>query len=333
MSDAAKKRTFIYGAGRMGREVLAHCRAQGIEPQSPSSIARRDAPHGGFLAGHFDIDVFEADRTNERTNGPPRASQSRRRRRRTRTTVSHVRAFDDVRTLWTEMSRDRLAARHAVLARAALRLLLERGVDRARARALLGDYGEPSMCSIGSLRCARTGALRTTRNAHRRTTSTCRLVSRLAQPMHLLDCGAYDGDTVRLLRQHDYTIERFDRTRTRPRHFARLVAALSATRRGGSSNGRSRLPRTASSHSSAGEGGAAHVDAARERDDRRRTDRRPLRRLSAHADQDGYRRRRAGCARRRSDDDRAPPPRPRDQRVSPRRRPLEPAAEYPCARA
>lgn len=218
MSDAAKKRTFIYGAGNMGREVLAHCRAEGIEPVA--FIDRRAATLRMVDSlPVIDIDVFEADRTNEARTvllalHNPGVDVDELVRR------FDVRADDDVRTLWMECRETGWLP--------AMPYWLEPRFDFSsseesirRARALLADDASRDVFDR-QLALRRDGAYGQLGMPTPHDQYVPVGLPRWREPMHLVDCGAYDGDTVRLLRQHDYTIERLIALEPDPSNFERL---------------------------------------------------------------------------------------------------------------
>lgn len=249
--------TYVYGAGRMGRELLAHFRAQGIEPKA--FIDRAAA----CLSAVDGIPVLVPDDDAIDAGGgeavvalhSPGVDIAR--------VVADLRraGFADVRTLWDECERSGWRPRSP--------FWLEPHFDWAahedpiaRARGLLADETSRRVFDE-QLALRRGGDYAALGAPSPEDQYVPRDLARWRDPMRLVDCGAYDGDTIRALRTHGYALEGFIAFEPDPENFRRLAAAHS-TDRGARliAAGAYSLPGTLAFN--AGDGSAARVDAAGE---------------------------------------------------------------------
>lgn len=245
--------TYIYGAGRMGRELLAHLGAQGIEPKA---FIDRSAARLAIVDGVRVITPEAAAREGRSSKvlvalhspGVDVAS-----------VVDHLRqaGFGSVRTLWNVCDESDWRPRSP--------FWLEPHFDWpahaeaiARTRALLGD--EKSRRVFDEQLALRSrgdyAALSVPTPADQYVPAD---LARWRDPMRLVDCGAYDGDTLRVLNAHGYALEAFIALEPDPANYARLSQAWGHDERG-------RLIAAGAWSSAgalsfrAGEGGAAHLD-------------------------------------------------------------------------
>ena len=245
--------TYVYGAGRMGRELLAHFRAQGIEPKTfiDRAAARLSAIDGVPVLAPDDDAIDAGGGEAVVALHSPGVDIAR--------VVADLRraGFADVRTLWDECERSGWRPRSP--------FWLEPHFDWAahedpiaRARALLADETSRRVFDE-QLALRRGGDYAALGAPNPEDQYAPRDLARWRDPMRLVDCGAYDGDTLRALDSHGYALEAFIALEPDPDNYARLIQAWGHDARG-------RLVAAGAWSSAgtlsfqAGEGGAAHLD-------------------------------------------------------------------------
>ena len=254
-SPARANATLLYGAGRMGREALVHCREQGIEPRAFVDRAARP----GLCIDGIPVIAPEAAARDAvgadvlvalHSPGVDIAAVAGSLRKQPFATVSTL--WDEsARTGWLPRSpfwlaprfdwsghEDAIARARALLVDAASRRVFDQQIALRRH----GDYDALDAPSPDDQYMPRD-------------------LAPWRQPLHLLDCGAYDGDTVRALRANGQPIERYIALEPDATNFERLVAALGDDP-AGRLLGVGAHAETGKLSFSGGEGGAAHVDAA-----------------------------------------------------------------------
>lgn len=253
MNGASTTPIYIYGAGRMGREVLAHCRAQGIAPKAfiDRAAARLSTVDGvPVLAPDDAIESGAGGEVVVALHSPGVDIAS---------VVADLRRanFSGVRTLWDECDRSDWLPQSP--------FWLNPHFDWpgnadsiARARALLSDETSRRVFDeqLALRRDGKYAALSAPTPADQYVPSD---LPRWREPMRLIDCGAYDGDTIRVLHAQGYALEGFIALEPDPANYARLREAWGHDARG-------RLIAAGAWSSAgalsfkAGEGGAAHLD-------------------------------------------------------------------------
>ena len=245
--------TFLYGAGRMGREALVHCRAQGIEPRAFIDRAARPGMRvDGIRVIAPDVAASEVAGADVlvalHSPGVDIAAVVRSLR---------TQPFASISTLWAESERTGWLPRSPFWLAPRFDWSGEEDAI-ARARALLVDDTSRRVFDQ-QIALRRHGAYDVLGAPTPDDQYTPRDLAPWRAPMHLLDCGAYDGDTIRSLRAGPHAIERFVALEPDAANFGRLAASLGddptglLVRAGAhSANGRLSF--------SAGEGGAAHLD-------------------------------------------------------------------------
>lgn len=253
MNTQSATPTYIYGAGRMGREVLAHCRAQGIEPKAfIDRAAARIAIVDGvpIITPEAAVDERDGSEVLVALHSPGVDVAS---------IVDHLRhlGFGSVRTLWSVCEKSEWRPQSP--------FWLEPEFDWAahveaiaRARALLSDETSRRVFDE-QLALRRDGHYVALGAPTPDDQYMPRDLARWREPMRLVDCGAYDGDTLRALAANEYAVEAFIALEPDPENYARLRDAWGDDARG-------RLIAAGAWSSAgtltfkAGEGGAARVD-------------------------------------------------------------------------
>lgn len=246
--------TFVYGAGRMGREALAHCRMQGIEPQA---FIDRTARSGMTLDG---IPVLSPEVASLEGVGADVLVALHSPGIDVAGVIDALRAerYANVDTLWNESVRSGWLPRSPFWLDPKFDWSTEDDAI-ARARQLLVDDASRTVFDQQI-------ALRRNGDYAKLSTPTPddqympRGLEAWRRPMRLLDCGAYDGDTIRALRAAGNIIESYLALEPDPANFARLVESLGSDSTGqllqvGAYSVQGQLS------FNSGEGGAAHVDA------------------------------------------------------------------------
>ena len=251
---SAAQATFVYGAGRMGREALAHCRASGIEPLA---FIDRAARPGMTVDGIPVITPESASRDGEGAHvlvalHSPGVDVAG--------IVDALRGqpYGRVSTLWAESARSGWLPRSP--------FWLEPGFDWsgedgaiAAARALLVDDASRAVYDQ-QIALRRHGDYDGLGAPTPHDQYLPQDLDPWPQPMRLLDCGAYDGDTIRAMRAAGVTLDRYIALEPDPDNHAKLVASLGDDPVGTLVKAGAHVERGTLSFS-AGEGGAAHVDA------------------------------------------------------------------------
>ena len=253
MNTSSAAPTYLYGAGRMGREVLAHCRAQGIEPKA---FIDRAAARMASVDG---VPVVTPDEAIETGAGGHVVVALHSPGVNIAGVVENLRRakFAAVRTLWDECDRSAWLPQSP--------FWLEPHFDWvgnadsiARARALLDDETSRRVFDQ-QLALRRDGDYAALGAPTPDDQYMPRDLPRWREPMCLVDCGAYDGDTLRALAANEYAVEDFVALEPDPENYARLSVAW-----GNDTRGRLIAAGAWSSAGTlsfkAGEGGAAHLD-------------------------------------------------------------------------
>lgn len=257
MNTPGATATYLYGAGRMGREVLAHCRGQGVEPRA---FIDRAAARLGVVDG---VPVVTSEEAMESGAGCEVVVALHSPGVNTASVVENLRRakFAAVRTLWDECDRSGWLPQSPFWLEPHFDWVGNK-VSIARARALLEDEASRRVFDE-QLALRRDGDYAALSAPTPDDQYVPRNLARWREPMRLVDCGAYDGDTIRLLRAHGYVVEGFIAFEPDPENFRRLTATH-ANDPGGRliAAGAYSFPGTLSFN--AGEGSAARVDAAGE---------------------------------------------------------------------
>jgi len=213
------KRSYIYGAGGMGREVLAHWRSIGREP---SAFIDRSA---GQLPDVDGVPVIALDAVAD-----PASSDVLIALHSAGADVDRVvtdltrRGFGSVETLWSACAREQWLPRLSYWLDPMADLAADR-VAITRARGLFTDATSlrvfDQQCTLRSEgRYAGLDAPSPRDQYHPVD------LPRWPEPLRLVDCGAFDGDSLRALRAAGYRIERALALEPDPANFRRLAAAV-----------------------------------------------------------------------------------------------------------
>ena len=254
MTPASTDRPLIYGAGRMGREVLAHCRAGHREPRA---FVDRSARDGATLDG---LPVLTPDAAAVEGDGAELLvalhspgvdiaglTDGLRRQR-----------YAAVTTLWEECRRSGWLPRSPFWLAPSFDWRGEEAAIAA-ARGLLADDDSRTVFDqqLALRRSGDYAGLGVPTPADQYVPLG---LERWRDPMRLVDCGAFDGDTLRVLADTGYSIEGFVALEPDEANFARLSA-----RHGHDAGGRLLRIGADAEHRrlsfNAGDGSAARVDA------------------------------------------------------------------------
>ena len=257
MNTADATATFLYGAGRMGREVLAHCRAQGVEPKAfIDRAAVRLADIDGVPVITLEAAIKEGKGSDVlvalHSPGVNIAS-----------VVEHLRRedFGSVRTLWNLCDKSDWQPQSPFWLEPHFNWAAHREA-MVRARALLTDETSRRVFDE-QVALRRDGDYAALSQPTPDDQYMPRDLPRWREPMRLVDCGAYDGDTLRALAANGYALGGFIALEPDPENYARLSAAWGGA---GDSDSRGRVIASGAWSSAgtlsfkAGEGGAAHLD-------------------------------------------------------------------------
>lgn len=211
--------TYIYGAGGMGREVLAHLRASGHPVEAfIDRAAGRIGPVDGIPVVALDAIPHPADCRIEVALHSPGVDIAQ--------VVADLRSrgCDDVSTLWATCRRDAwLPAMHFWLdpgfSWASVR------ADVAKARALMQDDCSRRVFDE-QVRLRESGDYAALGAPTPKDQYVPTDLPRWSDPMRLVDCGAYDGDTLKVFAAAGYTLDGAIALEPDPSNYARLVKSV-----------------------------------------------------------------------------------------------------------